>query len=106
MREMQKVLISFDPLVLDTIERMAKLRMQVRAELIRDILYTAVWNEKKTGEMLMLRRAPTMPRRMIDDPNQFRVLRIAGECHRSVSVDEFGLAIDPPQYDTPWGLMD
>jgi len=105
-RQMQKVLVSFDPLILDSVDRMAKDRHQTRSELLRDIIYTVIWQEKKTGKRVTLRRAPLLPKREVDYSSESRLIRILHEGYQSVEVDKDGLAIDPPKVHTPWGMQD
>lgn len=67
---MTDILLRIDPLLCDTLSVLAAQRKTTRAVLLRDCIYTAVWNMRRRGAPL--RAAPRCPKMMEEQP--FRVL--------------------------------
>ena len=92
--QMIAITLKLDPRTLDALTILASKRKQRRLHLVRDIIYTAIWNEYR-GEGMKLRAAPRFPtqdpdpssRRVMPDPN-------APWAFINVQVDEHGLMID------------
>ena len=95
-----KILVSLDPVLVRVLNSMAKQREQPRAEMLRDVIYTLVWTEKREGKRVQLQRAPLRPPEYETWESNLRSLRYVHDTYKLVKIDQFGLAIDPPRVYT------
>lgn len=79
------VTIQIDPKIYCALLEISVLKKRKRAQLIRDALYTAVWNAQRGGAQL--RRALDCPKNMHDQPYRLKGGRV-------VEVEDWGLEIN------------
>ena len=84
-----QILVNFDPVIFNTITDLASGAGGNRTQIVRDLVYTAIWEIKRNGAQL--RKGPHCPKMFRATPG---VRPHEGKIR---AVDEFGLLIDEPE---------